>query len=102
MDIYEEIMEYKNNIKEAVRLFAMVSAMNTQMDEAFDKLIPIMRKMQNPPLATTEDKENYKKDLEFVVNALKLQQSINATAGSAYCQTAVELNKLLKELEVEE
>lgn len=98
MDIFEEIVEYKKNIKEAAKLFAMVSVMNTQTNEAFDKLIPIMQKIQNLPLATTENK----KDLEFIVDTLKLQQSINATASSVYCQTAMELNKLLKELEVGE
>lgn len=102
MDLFEEIVEYKKNIKEAMRLFAMLSAMNAQMDEALDKLLPIMVKMQNPPLATQQDKEQYKNDLEVVIASLKMQQAINATAGSAYCQTAVELNKLLKELEVEE
>lgn len=49
MDIFEEIVAYKKNVKEAVRLFAIISAMNTQMNEAFDKLIPIMTKMQSPP-----------------------------------------------------
>jgi hypothetical protein len=80
----------------------MLSAMNAQMDEAFDKLLPIMVKIENPPLATQQDKEQYKNELAIVIAALKMQQRINATAGSAYCQTAVELNKLLKELEVEE
>jgi hypothetical protein len=102
MDIFEEIVEYKKNIKEATKLFAMLSAMNAQMDEALDKLLPIMVKIENPPLATQQDKEQYKNELAIVIAALKMQQRINATAGSAYCQTAVELNKLLKELEVEE
>lgn len=102
MDIFEEIVEYKKNIKEAAKLFAILSAMNAQMDEALDKLLPIMVKMQNPPLATQQAKEQYKKDLEIVLAGLKMQQSIVATSGTAYCQTAIELNKLLKELEVEE
>ncbi len=102
MDLFEQIVEYKNDIKEATKLFAMLSAMNAQMDEAFDKLLPIMVKMQNPPLATQQDKEQYKNDLEIVVAALKMQQQITATSETAYYQTAVELNKLLKELEVEE
>ena len=102
MDIFEEIVEYKKNVKEAAKLFAIISAMNTQMNEAFDKLIPIMIKMQSPPLSTEEDRERYKNDLAIVVATLKMQQRISATSETAYCQTAVELNKLLKELEVEE
>lgn len=102
MDIFEEIVEYKKNVKEAVNLFAILSTMSTQMSEVFDKLLPIMVKMQNPPLASQKDREDYKKDLEIVVAALEMQKRINATSSTAYCQTAVELNKLLKELEVED
>lgn len=102
MDIFEQIVDYKKNIKEAARLFTMLSTMSTQMNEAFDKLMPIMVKIQNPPLASQKDREDYKKDLEIVLAGLKMQQSIVATSGPAYCQTAIELNKLLKELEVEE
>ena len=105
MDIFkrfEEIAEYKNNIKEAVRLFAMISAMNTQMNEAFDKLIPLIDKMANPPMTPEQLKESYKNDLAIVVATLKMQQRITTTSETAYYQTAVELNKLLKELEVEE
>lgn len=102
MDIFEEIVAYKKNVKEAVRLFAIISAMNTQMNEAFDKLIPIMTKIQSPPLSTEEDRERYKNDLAIVVATLKMQQRITATSETAYYQTAVELNKLLKELEVED
>lgn len=102
MGIFEQIVEYKKNVKEAAKLFTMLSAINTQMDEVLNKLLPIMVKMQNPPLATQQDKEQYKNDLEIVIVTLKMQRNINTTAGSAYYQTAVELNKLLKELEVEE
>ena len=107
MDIFEEIVEYKKNIKEAARLFAMVSAMNTQMNEALDKLIPLIGKIALDkliPLTMTpeQQKEDYKNDLAIVVATLEMQRRINATSSTAYCQTAVELNKLLKELEVEE
>lgn len=102
MDIFEEIVEYKKNVKEAVRLFAMISAMNTQMNEAFDKLIPLIDKMANPPMTPEQLKEDYKNDLAIVVATLKMQQRITTTSETAYYQTAAELNKLLKGLEVEE
>lgn len=105
MDLFEkfkEISEYKNNIKEAVKLFAIISAMNTQMNEALDKLIPLIDKMANPPMTPEQLKESYKNDLAIVVATLKMQQRITTTSETAYYQTAVELNKLLKELEVEE
>lgn len=105
MDIFkefEEIVEYKNNIKEATKLFAMLSAMNAQMDETLNKLIPLIDKMANPPMTPEQQKESYKNDLAIVVATLEMQRRINATSSTAYCQTAVELNKLLKELEVED
>lgn len=105
MDLFEEfkeMAEYKNNIKEAVKLFAIISVMNTQMNEALDKLIPLIDKMANPPMTPEQQKESYKNDLAIVVATLKMQQQITTTSSTAYYQTAVELRKLLKELEVEE
>lgn len=109
MDIFEELEnhyfekleDYKKNVKGAVNLLAGLSAMSSQMNEMFDKLILIMVNMQNPPLASQQDKARYKDDLDIVIAGLKMQQSIVATSGPAYSQTALELNKLLKEMEAE-
>ena len=102
-NMYDEIIEYKNNVEACSKLFLKLSVMNAQQEELYNELIPRMAKLYdssavNIVKVSSEDKAVFSETL----GALRTQQGIDATVSAACMHSAIELNRLAKKLDIKE
>jgi hypothetical protein len=103
MDILEEIIEYRNNIKRCATILATLSTISTQEAALYDELIPRVKKLPNVKRFAGEGLDaGSMKELSNLVKIFSGQRDIAQAAAIGTTHAAKELKDIADSLEVKE
>jgi type II secretory pathway component PulL len=103
MDILDELVEYRNNVKRCATILATLSAISTQEQALYEELIPRIKKLTNVERFMDKGLDaDSVKELANLVKLFSAQKDIAAAASSGSAQAAKALKDISDALEVKE
>lgn len=103
MDILDELVEYRNNVKRCATILATISAISTQEQALYEELIPRVKKLANVERFMDKGLDaDSVKELANLVKLFSAQKDIAAAASSGSAQAAKALKDISDALEVKE